>query len=256
MAPIPLVPTLPEAVRATGVPPLPGAVPVKHPVRRRRPLPDAQAIAEVALPDHAPPYDDAQAARRRSSRPRRLALVDAGPPDALPVSPARGDAEAIPGAGAWPSRFAQVLAETLAGARSAEQLAPWTTQQARRRISQLGPMLAAGPQPRIRRIIVTSPVAAVLEMTAVIAVGADVHAVAVRLERPRHGADPTSPADQDGPADSSASTRPDSAGPDNRPPGPLDLSGPPTALTAAPASIRATHLRATAHWLCTAVEVA
>src|SRR5262249_59509171 len=64
------------------------------------------------------------------------------------LSPARreqaADAE-------WPSHFAQVLAETLAGARPPGQIVPWTTDQARKRIRQLGPMLAGGGQPRGRR---------------------------------------------------------------------------------------------------------
>ena len=52
----------------------------------------------------------------------------------------------------WPSQFAQVLAETLAGSRPARQLAPWTTEQARRRIRQLGPMLATDQRPKVRRV--------------------------------------------------------------------------------------------------------
>jgi hypothetical protein len=76
-----------------------------------------------------------------------------------------------------------VLAETLAGSRPASQIVPWTTQQTRRRISQLGPMLSAGHRPRVRRVIVTSPAGGVLEMTVVVAVGDQVRAVAVRMER-------------------------------------------------------------------------
>jgi hypothetical protein len=83
----------------------------------------------------------------------------------------------------WPSRFAQVLAETLAGSRPASQIVPWTTQQTRRRISQLGPKLSAGQRPRVRRVIVTSPAGGVLEMTVIVAVGDHLRAVAVRMEQ-------------------------------------------------------------------------
>lgn len=92
-----------------------------------------------------------------------------------------------PVTGSWPSQFAQVLSEALAGSRPASQLTPWTTDQARKRISQLGPMLArpaAAHGPRVRRVIVTSPVQDVLEMTVIVDIGARARAIAVRLERP------------------------------------------------------------------------
>ncbi len=115
----------------------------------------------------------------------------AGPPGSAPrpapARPAARPAPARPGqdevAGSWPGRFAQVLAETLAGSRPPEQIAAWTTEQARRRIRQLGPLLAATHRPRVRRVIVTSPAGGVLEMTVIVGVGPRVRAVAVRLER-------------------------------------------------------------------------
>jgi hypothetical protein len=51
-------------------------------------------------------------------------------------------------------------------------------------------MLAAVRQPRVRRVLVTSPVQGVLEMTVIVEVGSRSRAVAVRLER-------SSPADED-----------------------------------------------------------
>jgi hypothetical protein len=118
-------------------------------------------------------------------QPRRAA----GPPG--PVAPApRASGPPRPAtarpqdpAAAWPSRFAQVLAETLAGSRSGGQIAPWTSVQARRRIRQLGPMLTAGAAPRVRRIVATRPAADVVEMTVVVGFGERVRALAVRLER-------------------------------------------------------------------------
>jgi len=83
----------------------------------------------------------------------------------------------------WPSQFAQVLAETLAGARPQRQITPWTTENARRRIRQLGPLLAAGQQPRLHRVIASSPAADVVEMTVIVRFGPRVRFLALRLER-------------------------------------------------------------------------
>ena len=150
----------------------------------RKPLPDAQAIRTLRVPEIAPPYDDI-ALRRASSRASRerpaaataiTALGRSGPP-----------APAV--AAAWPSQFAQILAETLAGYRPQRQLVPWTTERARRRISQLGPMLAGARRPKVRRVVVSSPAGDVLEMTIIVDLGSRIRAVAVRLERPgRRGA--------------------------------------------------------------------
>jgi hypothetical protein len=85
-----------------------------------------------------------------------------------------------------------VLAETLAGARNQGQIVPWTTDQARRRIRQLGPMLAAGTAPRVHRIMTSRPTDSAVEMTVVVGFGSRVRALAVRLER--DGPHPASPA--------------------------------------------------------------
>jgi hypothetical protein len=102
-----------------------------------------------------------------------------------PGGPAPGESDSTrPGtAGGWPSQFAQVLAETLAGARPAQQLIPWTTEQARQRIRQLGPMLATDQRPKVRRIMTSAPTANVLELTAVVGFGPRVRVLALRLER-------------------------------------------------------------------------
>jgi len=98
-----------------------------------------------------------------------------------PSAPSGGSRPPDPAA-AWPSQFAQVLAETLAGSRPAQQLTPWTTEQTRRRIRQLGPMLATDQRPRVRRVMTSAPAPGVLEMTAVVGFGPRVRALAVRLE--------------------------------------------------------------------------
>ena len=179
---------------------------------RNRPLPDATAVRLLLVPDSAPPYDDrpggADQRGRRSGpgaaheppmSPERPVPPGPGAPPAQPelherpAPPGSGKPPAPPGPGPrhggrvtatqWPSQFAQVLAETLAGSRSQGQIAPWTSDQARRRIRQLGPMLAAGPAPRVRRVMTSHPAAGVVEMTVIVGCGPKVRALAVRLER-------------------------------------------------------------------------
>jgi Family of unknown function (DUF6459) len=183
--------------------PLPGPPPAC-------PLPDPVLAALGGVPDAAPPYDDARANGRVRSddpvhvvagapaglapRPAATAAAGSGPRAAGVATPRRQTsapgmaAEPSVGAGdpagpAWPSQFAQVLAETLAGTRPPRQLAPWTTQRARGHIRRLGPLLAAGQQPRIRRIVASTPSSGVVEMAVVVRSGARVHALALRLER-------------------------------------------------------------------------
>jgi len=178
-----------------------------------RPLPDPAAVRLCAVPDSAPPYDDEALPRTLSAETAHAASADAGSqtsdsrlashsgqtsdggrghqhprpgsagPD--PVGPGGGnrDREA-PG---WPSLFAQVLAETLAGSRPPGQIVPWTTQRARSNIQRLGPTLTAGqptggPRPLVRRVVTSRPSSDVLEMTVVVRFGPRIRALAVRLE--------------------------------------------------------------------------
>jgi hypothetical protein len=188
---------------------------------RRRPLPDAVAVRLLMVPDTAPPYDDhpAAAGPRRAARtctdipgePTAQARDGAPGPAAQardgapgPTAQARDGApgpaaqarDGAPGpdrlslrrrgpttASGWPSQFAQVLAETLAGSRPQGQIAAWTTDQARKHIRQLGPMLSAGAQPRVRRIVTSRPALGVVEMTVVVGCGPRTRALAIRLER-------------------------------------------------------------------------
>jgi hypothetical protein len=185
-----VVPILPTRVRQPG---------------RQAPLPDAVAIRRLTVPDPAPPFDDEIPALTAGNEPADAAAAGpdaAGQPgdqgacgteaggesDSPPKPPGAsggqpGGAPRPDPGGAWPSQFAQVLAETLAGARPAQQLTPWTTEQARKRIRQLGPMLATDQRPKVRRVITSAPAAGVLEMTAVVGFGPRVRALALRLER-------------------------------------------------------------------------
>jgi hypothetical protein len=106
------------------------------------------------------------------------------PDPAITGESARGQG-ATPG---WPSQFAQVLAETLAGARPPGQIVPWTTQRARSNIQRLGPTLTAGQptarqRPLVRRVVTSRPSCDVLEMTVIVGFGPRIRALAVRLER-------------------------------------------------------------------------
>ena len=197
-----------------------------RPPARRRPLPDAAAVRLVAVPDSGPPYDDERvpAGPDQPGRRRWRTLTTAGERapagQGTPAGPAPAEQPADPGQhaaadrrtasgqpgrspasrgqaapAAWPSQFAQVLAETLAGARPPGQITPWTTDQARKRIRQLGATLAAEVQPRVRRIVTSRPSAGVVEMTVIVGFGPQVRALAVRLERDtRHAASAGRPA--------------------------------------------------------------
>jgi hypothetical protein len=98
----------------------------------------------------------------------------------------RGTPAIVPGAPpGWPDHFAQVLAETLAGARPPRQIVPWTTEEALRRIQRLGPRLASEQRPRVRRVLTSLPAPDVMEMTVVVGFGPRIRALAVRLEQTR-----------------------------------------------------------------------
>ena len=90
---------------------------------------------------------------------------------------------ARPGPGEWPSTFAQVLAETLAGSRPPAQITPWTTERARSHIRKLGPLLTASQRPLVQRVITSRPASGIVEMSVVVGFGPRVRALAVRLER-------------------------------------------------------------------------
>jgi Family of unknown function (DUF6459) len=93
--------------------------------------------------------------------------------------PARGADPAV----VWSRQFAQVIIEIMAGSRSPRQLAPWTTERVRNRITLLTQTLAPGQQPRIRRIVTSRPAARVVEMTVVLSYGPRSRALALRLEQ-------------------------------------------------------------------------
>jgi hypothetical protein len=193
-----VLPFLPPFPRQPGQRPLPDAIAVEQ-------LPLPGAVRRLPLPESAPPYD--QPAGQRHPVPRGSQARQAPPPGAQPPgaeqaeipedeagaeprrgapprrAPARGLPARGPGSGEWPSQFAQALAETLAGARPPRQITPWTTGQARRRITELGPTLSAGQRPLVRRVLLSAPASNIVEMTVIIGIGSQVRALAVRLEQ-------------------------------------------------------------------------
>jgi hypothetical protein len=176
----------------------PGARPGSGPGGRRRacprvpgpPLPDPDAVRMCPVPDSAPPYDDELLPRPGwPAGPDRPAVTPAQPGDRNqpgnqdePGNRNQPGGPPAPADGAWPGRFAQVLVETLAGSRPPRQISTWASDRARARIQRLGPMLAAGQRPQLRRVVAFRPASDVIEMTVVVSFGPRVRALAVRLE--------------------------------------------------------------------------
>jgi hypothetical protein len=75
-----------------------------------------------------------------------------------------------------------VVVEILAGARSARQIVPCTTDRVRAQIAELTPLLASGHRPRIQRILTSRPTAYAVEMSVVVSFGPRSRALAVRCE--------------------------------------------------------------------------
>jgi hypothetical protein len=155
-----------------------------------RPVPALPA--RLPLPAAGPVFDD----QGGPGWPAPAAAVPGSAPDPVPGAAGRagagGHARAAPqpageeaGAGPWASVLARALAEALAGSRPSRQIAPWTTEQARRRIRQLGPLLQDGPRPVVRRVLTCMPSNDVVEMTVIVGIGPRTRAIAVRLERAR-----------------------------------------------------------------------
>jgi hypothetical protein len=155
------------------------------------------AVHRIPLPASVPPYDDGEPGFPEAAFPEaarlRPAPLDPAPRPAAglaadPLRPGPGWPATLPVPGAgpqWPGQFAQALAETLAGSRAPRQITSWTTEQARRRIRQLGPSLRAQQRPLVRRVITSEPGPGVMEMTVIVTVGGRTRALAVRLERAR-----------------------------------------------------------------------
>ena len=165
------------------------------PAGKAGPVPAFGGLRLVEVPGGWPPYDcevhgTACPPTREVSVPSPCAHRERGAPeDADPPGPSLTFSAGRPADGpadpvvAWSRQFAQVIAEILAGARSPRQLAPWTTERVRDRISLLAQTLTPGQRPRIRRIVTSRPAARVVEMTVVLSFGPRSRALALRLEQ-------------------------------------------------------------------------
>lgn len=165
--------------------------PFRRPDGEERPWPDPMAIRLVPVPDCNPPFDDELPGGRILTSLVYPLADDPGPPvghdrDESPGGDGPDERDKSPDPdelGRWPSQFAQVLTETLAGARPVSQLTPWTTERARAHIRRLGPLLAVDRRPRVQRVRATQPAEDVVEVAVVAEFGSRTRALAARLER-------------------------------------------------------------------------
>jgi hypothetical protein len=127
----------------------------------------------TALPDGVPPYDG-----EPGGRAQLTSVLPSCPAPAAPGRTGPGGAPEV-----WPLRFAQMLAEVLAGARPARQIVGCTTERARLHLRRIGPLLAGGQRPRVVRVLAMRPRPDVVEMSVIVATGQRTRALAVRFER-------------------------------------------------------------------------
>jgi len=148
------------------------------------------ALAKV--PDWTPPPDAAMI----SASPARAAGLDRKHP--APGHDGLGQTGTD-----WPTRFARMVTEALAGGRPAGQILPWTSKRARSQFLRLlrafgstgpgstagrpggtrGGQARGGSQPRIVRVVATRPARDTIEMSVIARFGERVRALALRLER-------------------------------------------------------------------------
>ncbi len=112
---------------------------------------------------------------------------DAGVPDARPAPPSGVvPAAELPDPRQWALRFARVALEVVTGLRPPAQLVRWTTPAVLAALTRRHALAQRGggrpPMAAVRSMRVCEPAAGVAEVAAVVADGARVRALAVRLE--------------------------------------------------------------------------
>lgn len=157
-----------------------------------------QQIALAKVPDWTPPPDAATSPASPERDMARSARPVRDPSTGAACLAFRGDATGEAGTD-WPTRFARMLTEALAGARPAAQILPWTSKRARSQFLRLlrgfgsgdlggarggtGGCPRGGGQPRILRVVATRPARDAIEMSVIAGFGDRVRALALRLER-------------------------------------------------------------------------
>jgi hypothetical protein len=149
------------------------------PVLRLRPIPVSEPRAAQGVPLAPRPPDVAG----------QVPLpFDAGVPEARPAPPAGvpGTAAGLPDPRQWALRFTRVALEVVTGLRPPAQLVRWTTPAVLAALTRRHALAQRGggrpPMAAVRSMRVCEPAAGVAEVAAVVADGARVRALAVRLE--------------------------------------------------------------------------
>jgi hypothetical protein len=158
---------------------------------------DLPALTKV--PDWTRPPDGAPCPASPEPGPARPASAGLDPVPVRKRPPPRLDDGLGESGTDWPTRFARMLTEALAGARPAGQILPWTSKRARSQFLRLlrafgngapgatgrtgGLAARGGGQPRIVRVVATRPARDAIEMSVIARFGDRVRALALRLER-------------------------------------------------------------------------
>ncbi|GAA4920615.1 hypothetical protein GCM10023405_50570 [Streptomonospora salina] len=144
----------------------------------------ASAHASTPAGPPAPPVDRTGGshppARRSPNAPTRRPRPGRGPARSHPVAyPHRRSPQQL-------SRFAQILAEVLAGQRPVHQVRPLLGRRAYALLLRRAGCYAGAYSPRLRRTVLRTPAPDVAELTAVVDCGARCRALALRVAYAQH----------------------------------------------------------------------
>ncbi|MBO0819939.1 MAG: hypothetical protein J2P26_03715 [Nocardiopsaceae bacterium] len=145
----------------------------------------------LKVPEVAPPFDGA-APPPAAPAPLAILPAAAAPAAAVPApmrvrtvtAPADRTADGTADRG-WTGQFAQLLVESLAGARPLRQLLPWLAGGAPVQLRRLAPAFGCGQRPRVVRVLAGWPSDSVAELTVIVRLGPRTRALAARLEAVR-----------------------------------------------------------------------
>lgn len=163
---------------------------------------DLSSVKLLKVPDVAPPFDGEVLPSAAGTVPGTVApvtvsggpaTVAGGPGHVAPAIHGRSTTGNVqpPGAAGpqrpadrdeWTHQFAQLLVETLAGARPPRQLQPWLTGRARIHLRRVAPVFGCGQRPRVLRVLASQPTGSAVEMSVIVGLGPRTRALAVRLE--------------------------------------------------------------------------